>query len=107
MGDSLHVDPLDLHHSGKRTAELHQDSRQTFSRAHAEASDAVAAGWVGSSAEAMSAYLEDSRAAAAQITAQLSAHATHFHSAASGYTTTDEKNGATVRHAGSSLNLSA
>ena len=103
--DALRVDPLDLHHSGKRTAELHRDSQDTFARAHAEASGAVAAGWVGNSAEAMSAYLEEARAAAAEITAQLSEHSTHFHAAATGYTSTDGKNGAAVRHAGGSLNL--
>ena len=84
MGESLHVDPIDLHHSGKRTDELHQDSQQTFSRAHAEASGAVDAGWVGRSAEAMTAYLDDARAASAAITAQLFEHASHFHTAAIG-----------------------
>ncbi|MGC4962951.1 WXG100 family type VII secretion target [Gordonia sp. DT101] len=84
------VSPDDLHRDGYRLAGWQSESDDVYSGAHAEIESAVASGWVGASAAAMSSRVESMRAAAETLTTRMGDHSTHFRTSAVHYTTTDD-----------------
>lgn len=92
MADAEHiqVQPTDLHYTGHQLNGMSTDCDTTFSTAHSGIETAVASGWVGASATAMSSRLDTMRASAQSITTRLGDHSTHMHSAGNSYTHTDD-----------------
>lgn len=90
MDQNLRVDPADLHHAGHQIGGWHVDTHDSFTTAHAGIASSVASGWIGSSAEAMSARLASMRTAGTAITSNLNSHSEHMASSATNYETTDD-----------------
>ncbi|GAA3717528.1 WXG100 family type VII secretion target [Gordonia hankookensis] len=88
--DQVAVSPDDLHHDGYRLAGWQSESDDVYSGAHAQIESAVASGWVGASAAAMSTRLESMRSAAQALTTRIGDHSTHFRTSAAHYTNTDQ-----------------
>ncbi len=96
MDDHVSADIGDLHHAGHQFAQWHSATDEKFAAAHRSIEESVQSGWVGASAEAMTARLETMRTAGTAITENLNGHSTHMTSAAVRYSTTEDVSSAEI-----------
>lgn len=94
----MSVDPADLHQSGHFCNTYHGETQDKFDSAHEGIAGAVGSGWVGSSAEAMSAALETMRSSGDAIVGRLAKHADDFTSAAHSYQQTETQSTDTLKN---------
>ncbi|GAB2664074.1 hypothetical protein GCM10027169_28070 [Gordonia jinhuaensis] len=97
------VDPQDLHISGHQCATLRTESHEVFTQGHARIDDAVASGWIGSSAQAMQAALEVMRASGAEIIERLDDHSRKFIESATAYQQHDQAAANSITNSGKSF----